>query len=304
MPSAAIEITVTGTAAVLPAGPARATADWFDYRRELGPHGYKHLPPAVRYLLAATRRALAATRPAEPGDAPPPERYGMVVGTSNAVAGLHAAMDRTVVATGSADLSPALAPYFSVNLGGGRLAAEHSLKGFHVTLTTTRVAGLEAIEVAARALALGRADTLLAGVTEEVLDPAEPGAPCSESGAVMLVVRRPVPGAEHHGRCRVRTAFMPPPATASAGRVLAAAITAVGGRGDHPVVAVLDSSRIGEAIRAELGERARLRPAGAGCLAPLAQVAATLRDATKPTIVISAAAQGNLAVALVTPATK
>ena len=304
MPAAALDIAVTGIGAVLPPGPGPAAPDWFDYRRVLGPHGYRHLPPAVRYLLAAARDARAAAQQAEPGAAAPPERSGLVLGSSSAVASLHTEMDRTVVATSSADLSPVLAPFFSVNLGGGRLAAEHALKGFHVTLTTPRTAGLEAIEVAARALALGRADALLVGAAEEALDPAEPGASCSESGAVLLVAHHPVPGRRDQGRCRVRTGFVPPPVTTNAGPVLAAALAAAGDNGDYPVVAVLDGSSTGAAIRAALGQRARVRPAGSGCLAPMSQVAVALGDQTGPTIVISAAAQGNLAVVLVTPATE
>ncbi|HET6213066.1 MAG TPA: beta-ketoacyl synthase N-terminal-like domain-containing protein [Micromonosporaceae bacterium] len=297
--------TVSGVGVVRPLEPdgehGRApTAGWFDYRRELGARGYKYVPPAFQYLLAAARRAMADAMGC--GDGFPAEARGVVVGTNSAVSALHAAMDRTVVASSAAELSPMVAPYFSVNLGGGRLAAEHSFKGFHATLTTPRVAGLEAIAVAARALALGRARWLLVGATEEALDPGDPAVRASESGAVALVVRR---GDGGPGHCRVRTRFIPPGTAAATARAVVAAALAdvVAGYGDPPIVAVLDGSPVGRAVAAALDERGRVKvmPAGAGCLEPLAQVAAALVGAAEPTVVVTAAAEGNVAVALVTP---
>jgi len=298
-------VAISGVALVRPAG-ARWTADgrraspppdWFDYRRELGQRGYKYVPEAYRYLLAAARRALAEAGYPQPDAAP--EDGGLVVGTNSAVARLHADMDRTVVAGSAADLSPATAPYFSINLGGGRLATEYAIKGYHATLTTPRVAGLEAIAVAARALALERARWMLVGATEERLDGAEPAAGLSESGAVALVAHPDAAAPPGSARCRVHLRYLPP--DSPVGPVLAAVLAAADAHGDRPVVAVLDGSPLGTAIAAELPGRARVVPAGAGCLEPLMQVAALLVDAAEPTVVVTAAAEGNLAVALVCP---
>ncbi|HZM83223.1 MAG TPA: beta-ketoacyl synthase N-terminal-like domain-containing protein, partial [Candidatus Limnocylindrales bacterium] len=235
---------ITRCATVLPPEPRWARdgtrtspPGWFDYKTELGPRGYKYLPPALHYLLTAARHALADGVGAA----------GVVLGTNSAVSALHAAMDRTVVQSHSAELSPMLAPYFSVNLAAGKLASEHRLTGFQLTLTSPRIAGLEAIQVAARALAMGRASCLLIAATEAAPDPAEPGADRGEEGAVVLVARplsnvdasgagvRSTAGSAGSsaalsggGTCRARTFFVPPDAPHRAGEALAAAWAGLG----------------------------------------------------------------------------
>ncbi|NUS86148.1 MAG: 3-oxoacyl-ACP synthase, partial [Streptomyces sp.] len=173
------DLIVTGVGTVRPEG--------FDFKTALGPRGYKYLPTASQYFLAAAKRALADAGPGTL-EATRAERRGAAVGTNSAAASLHDAMDRTVMETGAADLSPATAPYFSINLFGSRLATEHELKGFNLTFASPRVAGLEALETGRRALAAGRARWLLAGATEQVLAEGEPGAETSEAGAVALVL--------------------------------------------------------------------------------------------------------------------
>ncbi|ANZ39743.1 hypothetical protein BBK82_30580 [Lentzea guizhouensis] len=169
-----MNLLVTGIGVVSPRGrdavkaaesdPVRAWDGWFDHREELGRRGYKYLPPPAHHLLAAAKSALADSG-ASLESAEDIER-GVVIGTNSAVSPLHADMDRTVVHASSDDISPAFAPFFSINLIGSRLAPEHGLKGFNVTVTSPRIAGLEAIEIGARAVALGRARWLLVGVTE------------------------------------------------------------------------------------------------------------------------------------------
>ncbi len=310
-------VAVAGVAVVCPPGPrwtatgARIPppAGWFDHRTELGARGYKYLPPAQQYLLAAGRRAMADRKPDQDDFAT--QSWGVVVGTNSAVSSLHAAMDRTVVASGSNELSPMVTPYFSVNLAGGRLAAEHRLNGYHLTVTSPRTAGLEAIQVAGRALALGRARWLLIGSTEEVLAAGEPGAADSESGAVALVVHRPQSATEDGvGVCRVRTSFLPPASVASAEGMRDAAVVVdrmLAGLGlsrgaGAAFVAVLDSSPVGSAVAAAIERwRAPVLPAATGCLEPLIQVATALSTPSETTVVLSAAAEGNLALALVNP---
>ncbi|OPF82743.1 3-oxoacyl-ACP synthase [Streptomyces antioxidans] len=318
-------------------------AEGFDFRTALGRHGYKYLPAASQYFLAAAKRALAQAGPdaLEPVG---PEERGAAVGTNSAAVALHHTMDRTVTATGAGDLSPVTAPYFSINLFGSRLATEHDLKGFNLTFTSPRVAGLEALQNGLRALAAGRARRLLAGATEEALPEGEPGADTSEAGAVALVLE-PGPaarsrGATALGRVGVRSFFLPPKVAASAegaeraAALLRDALDALGHRPDRPlaVTAVLDGSPVGEAVAAALdgkapgegalGERAldgralggnalggrvladrpERVPAGAGALEPVARVAAALAAPDgHPHAVITAAAEGNAAVCLITP---
>ncbi|WP_413799482.1 beta-ketoacyl synthase N-terminal-like domain-containing protein [Streptomyces iranensis] len=298
-------------------------ADGFDFRTALGRHGYKYLPAASQYFLAAAKRALAQAGP-DALEAVGPEERGAAVGTNSAAVALHHTMDRTVTATGAGDLSPVTAPYFSINLFGSRLATEHDLKGFNLTFTSPRVAGLEALQTGQRALATGRARRLLAGATEEALPEVEPGADTSEAGAVALVLE-PEPAARSRrvaalGRVGVRSFFLPPKVAASAegaeraAALLRDALDALGHRPDRPlaVTAVLDGSPVGEAMAAALDEKAlggralagkpERVPAGAGALEPVARVAAALAAPEgHPHAVVTAAAEGNAAVCLVTP---
>ncbi|GAA0683513.1 hypothetical protein GCM10009548_63340 [Streptomyces malaysiensis subsp. malaysiensis] len=312
----AVGLVVTGIGTV--------DADGFDFRAALGRHGYKYLPAASQYFLAAAKRALAQAGP-EALEAVGPEERGAAVGTNSAAVALHHRMDRTVTTSGAGDLSPVTAPYFSINLFGSRLATEHDLKGFNLTFTSPRVAGLEALQTGQRALLTGRARRLLVGATEEALPEGEPGAGTSEAGAVALVLE-PEPAARSRGvaalgRVGVRSFFLPPKAAASAegaeraAALLRDALDALGHRPDQPlaVTAVLDGSPVGEAMAAALDEKAlggrppagkpELVPAGAGALEPVARVAAALgAPAGHAHAVITAAAEGNAAVCLVTPA--
>ncbi|MFE1935881.1 beta-ketoacyl synthase N-terminal-like domain-containing protein [Streptomyces sp. NPDC059474] len=313
-------------------------ADGFDFRTALGRHGYKYLPAASQYFLAAAKGALAQAGP-DALEAVGPEERGAAVGTNSAALALHHAMDRTVTATGAGDLSPVTAPYFSINLFGSRLATEHDLKGFNLTFTSPRVAGLEALQNGQRAIATGRARWLLAGATEEALPEGEPGADTSEAGAVALVLEPEAAarsrGAAALGRVGVRAFFLPPRVAASAegaeraAVLLRDALDALGHRPDQPlaVTAVLDGSPVGEAVAAALEEQVlegqvldvqvldeqapggrtavgkpERVPAGAGALEPVARVAAALgAPAGHLHAVVTSAAEGNIAVCLVTP---
>ncbi|MEU8827229.1 beta-ketoacyl synthase N-terminal-like domain-containing protein [Streptomyces sp. NPDC048636] len=300
------------------AGVGTVSADGFDFRTALGRRGYKYLPPASQYFLAAAKRALAAAGP-DALEATEPERRGAAVGTNSAAVALHRAMDDTVTGTGAGGLSPVLAPYFSINLFGSRLATEYDLKGFNLTLTTPRVAGFEALRTGQRAVAAGRARLLIAGATEEALPEGEPGADTSESGAVALLLEPAASvaarGGRALGRLGIRTSFLPPQlATAADGADRAAALVrdaldALGHRPDAPLTstALLDGSPVGEAVAAALeeitedGKYERI-PAGAGALAPVARAAAALDgDPGRAHAVVTAAAEGHLAVCLVTP---
>ncbi|GDY53957.1 hypothetical protein SVIO_045800 [Streptomyces violaceusniger] len=311
---AAVGLVVTGIGTV--------GADGFDFRTALGRHGYKYLPAASQYFLAAAKRALAQAGP-DALEAVGPEERGAAVGTNSAAVALHHSMDRTVTVTGAGDLSPVTAPYFSINLFGSRLATEHDLKGFNLTLTSPRIAGLEALQTGQRALATGRARRLLAGATEEALPEGEPGRaprrpgpsrwcwspnrpPAAGGGGAGPGGRPLVLPAAEGGRLRR--------GAEQAAALLRDALDALGHRPDRPlaVTAVLDGSPVGEAMAAALDEKAlggralagkpERVPAGAGALEPVARVAAVLGAPDGHAhAVVTAAAEGNAAVCLITP---
>ncbi|MEU1819310.1 beta-ketoacyl synthase N-terminal-like domain-containing protein [Streptomyces roseifaciens] len=320
---------VTGIGVVSPRGdtPSRldlngrpshdATDSWFDVAAELGPRGYKYVPPSCRYLLAATRRALA-----DAGDLLPlvPEvRRGMAVGTNNGIAGLIDAMDETITGPGAGRLSPATAPYFSINTLAGRAAVEHGIKGWNLTLTSPRTAGLEALQAGARAVAADRADLLLAGSTEALLPRHTPGHAASEAGAAVLVLepsaQAATRGAVSHGTCSTVTFSLPaaPPQGRArqqdrARQTVADALTSLLAPRtlDHPpsVRLVTDacpaSTTLG-ALLHDLGCRTRTVPAGMGTFLPLLHVIHRLAGGGPPRIVATAAPGGACAVTLVRP---
>ena len=293
------DLAVTGIGVACPwadtpsglAGPRRPAGDgtWFDPKIELGFRGAKYLPSACQYLLAAAARALADAGGCL--EAVDEERRAAAVGTNGAASALHHDMDRTVITSRAEDLSPLLAPFFSINLFGSRLGTQHLLKGFNLTLTSPRVAGLEAIEIGARSLRLGRSALLLAGATEAPPDPAEPGIGAAEAGAVVLVCEPPEAAAARaanvHGTCRARTCFVPPRLAGDergCGIVTAALVELLGGGAVPPVLAVLDGSPVAAAVAGALRqfgpfERAE---AGSGCLEPMLRVAELLAGGRSP----------------------
>jgi 3-oxoacyl-[acyl-carrier-protein] synthase II len=311
-------------ARLLAAGVADPAADgsWFDVRARLGGRGYKYLPPACHYLLAAARQALADAGGCL--DRHLPTGRALAVGTTGAVAALHAEMDSTVVASSADALSPALAPFFSVNLVAGRVSMEHAIKAFNLTLNTPAVGGLEALQAGSRAVAAGRATLLLAGATEPAAArSAGPGAAGTGAGAaaggapvgavVLVVEPAPPAGVVGYGSCVTRTLFLPPrllatPAgwRAAVARVQAEVERLVGPAAVAGCHAFTAGSPVGAAVTAALGRAglpATQAPAGTvaggGCLAPVLRVAGRLAAGGPAELVVATSAQGHVGLTLV-----
>jgi len=148
----------------------------FDPAAHLGPKGWKFLPPVTRAALAASRLALAdagldvaaSLRDAgeAAGTASAQERSAVVIGTNFAVAEINDRIDRALLAGGIAGISAVECPNFAVNVPASQVSITHRMKAFNVTLVNLLTAGCEAILLAARGLADGRADTALAGAIE------------------------------------------------------------------------------------------------------------------------------------------
>ena len=290
---------ITGIGVVVP--PPDAGGDWFDPRTALGPRGYKYLPPACQFLLAAGRRAVA-----DGGrlDGVPEERRAAVVGTNTGLAHLFAEMDATVTG-GTADaLSPALAPFFAVNVLGTRLVSEHAVKGPFMTVTSPRVAGIEALGAGARAMAAGRCDAWIAAVMEHPLD-----GPAG-SGAVAMILERPADaaarGARVYGTCAASALLAPPAtlATASGRRRLGKVLGSLLGDTAYQEVDVFgDGSATEEAVVSALADLpvgvVRRAPAGPGCLAPFARLARLLTEAggVRERLVLAVTGEGPVGVA-------
>ncbi|MFE2979019.1 beta-ketoacyl synthase N-terminal-like domain-containing protein [Streptomyces sp. NPDC059258] len=314
------EAVVTGAGVVTPLAGRTPEDPWFDYRARLGPRGYKYLPDACQYLLAAAREALVragedglGVDPAEEGGIAE-ERRAAAVGTNSAVAALHADITEVVREGGVNRLSPMTTPFFSVNLVASRLSTEYRLKGFNMTLTSPRVAGVEALHLASRELAAGRVDLVLAGATEAAdpgRGPAEP-----EAGAVVLTLRPPDTAVPEGGAVlRTTLGFVPPAALlGEAGRrrgnrevrEILDALTGTGGPGPDRIRLVVDGSPVAASVEAAVRDWSAGRvPVAvevggdrAGALAPLERLAdGLLGDPSAPQVVVTAAREGNVAFA-------
>ncbi|WP_207933953.1 beta-ketoacyl synthase N-terminal-like domain-containing protein [Actinomadura sp. KC06] len=298
-----MDAVVTGIGVVVPeAGDDPAT--WFDVRTRLGGRGYRYLPPAAQYLVAAARDALAGA-----GDVPE-DRRGAVLATNNGLTATLDEMDRTVADQGADDLSPARAPFFAINVLGNRLASDHGLKGFALTVTSPRVAGLEAVQSGLRALSAGRCEALLVAAAEDGLPDRAP-----EHGAVALAFEpraaAEARGARPYGACRVRTMFAPPRLLGDAagrdriGAAIRAAAKDLGNGATLPAEVVDDGSEVADlacrALADAAGHAAEIRrtPAGNGCLTPMTRLAELLTGPPGDRLIVAAAGEGNLALARV-----
>ncbi|MER5781864.1 beta-ketoacyl synthase N-terminal-like domain-containing protein [Streptomyces mobaraensis] len=281
-----------------------AAPGWFRADVALPGRGYRRLPDACKYLLAASRLAVrdAGDRFAETA----PDDRGATVAMNHAGAALLEELDGTITREGAAELPPSAAPFIAMSSFAGRLSLEHGITGFNLTVNSPVTAGLEALAVAARAVAAGRARTVLVGAVEEALSPSQRCGGGWEAGAAVLQCE-PAAGASggRYGTCRARGGFLRPGATAGEA---AAAFARLTGGDDLPdrVDAVLDDSAVGAAAarwlerRAAGGREVVVVPADAqaGCLTPVRRVVGLLarrHPAPARCAVLAASALGSLA---------
>lgn len=324
---ATLAITALGIIAPGVDGPATALrptpdapADWFDPATALPGKGYKKVPVGGQYLLAATRAALAADGAAVA--AAGPERTGVVVGTNNVGAETLESMDRTIIDAGAEELSPARGPFMAMSLFASRLSPEHQINGFNLTTNSPATAGIDALAIAARALAAGRASVLLVGAVEAAPPPHRFSGP-ADRGAAMLICEPTAAatarGAHVHGHCSARSAFLDPvaPDAAPVLERLVGSQYSTDAAGSGEVDAVLDDSPVGAAVAQWLSahvpaDRLTLTRVvtDAGCLTPIRLLVGRLAAAAVPRstaapvaqrrLILTASSHGNVAVATYT----
>jgi 3-oxoacyl-[acyl-carrier-protein] synthase II len=207
-------------------------------------------------------------------------------------------------------MPPSGAPFTAMSSFASRLSMEHDITGFNLAVNSPMTAALEAIQIAARAVAAGRASAVLVGAVEEALSPSQSPGPGSQAGAAVLYCEPAATGTARYGTCRARSAFLDPAAAAaSAAAVLAPLV------GDSPpgrIDAVLDDSAVGTAAARWLDSLAGdceivIVPttAQAGCLAPLQRVIGLFAQehaTAARRAVLAASAQGTIAIAELTVA--
>ncbi len=165
--------TLTGT--TTPDG----VGDWFSPVDFLGKRGTRLLPRGAQ-LTAACATLLPAGL-----DSVPAHRRGVWVATSTFAEQMHETMDDIIRVDGSDGLSPAQAPYFSVNLVASRLSKDVQSHGMATTITTPGTGLADALASAQSALRAGRVDRALVACTE-VPTPAD-GDPVTD-GCVSFVL--------------------------------------------------------------------------------------------------------------------
>ncbi|QXJ21387.1 hypothetical protein AGRA3207_002236 [Actinomadura graeca] len=319
------ELAVTGMGIAAPgisgpgdalAPPAEAAPGWFRTETALPGRGYRRLPAACKYLLAASRLAVADSggRFAETGR----DHRAAVVAVNHAGAALLEELDHTIMRRGAAELPPSTSPFIAMSSFASRLSLEHDITGFNLTVNSPVTAGIEAIQIAARAVAAGRARAVLVGAAEETLSPgqsaagppARPSGPGSQAGAAVLHCEPATEGDARYGTCMARSAFLDPAAAAAGAATVLGPLV-----GDDPpgrIHAVLDDSAVGTAVArwldrltGECDVVAVPATPQAGCLVPLQRVMGLLaQEHTAPTrsAVLAASAEGTIALAELTVA--
>ncbi|WP_369137441.1 beta-ketoacyl synthase N-terminal-like domain-containing protein [Modestobacter versicolor] len=304
-------VTVTRVGQCLPAalsvdgapagvGPVR-DQDWFDVTERLGRRGYRYLPLPSQLAIAAGRDAAVGADPALP-----PEQRTLWLGTASSASRVHAPLDATIRQSSSDELSPAAAPYFSVNLMAGRLASDLEARGGATTFTTPTTAGLDALAAAASALRLGRCARAVVVSVEVPPAAGQPPLEGEAAGAVAFSVVDAPAGTTVPGLADVtvrRGSWRPDTLLDDVSSLVQEHVRVAG---PAPVAVDLHAVPQAHALIADagladhLGVPVRLTAVTAGGLAPAAAVAAAVLDGA-PRIVLVAGAMGHLAAVLVRP---
>jgi 3-oxoacyl-[acyl-carrier-protein] synthase II len=121
-----------------------------------------------QFALAAAAMALDDAGGEPPGD---PARKGVVVATG--IGGLNTLEDQiqTRLEKGERRVSPFLVPMMMANAGGASISMRYGWQGPCETIVTACAASTHSIGYAARLIAWGRCDAMLAGGTESTLTP-------------------------------------------------------------------------------------------------------------------------------------
>jgi 3-oxoacyl-[acyl-carrier-protein] synthase II len=138
----------------------------FDPEPILGKKGLRLLDRTTRLALAAAALALD-----DAGLAPPPagaERAGVVLATTVGSAQSRGEFFVEAIRGGPRAVNPALFPNTVVNSPASQVAIRFGLRGPNTTIASGFTASLRALDVAARLVASGQADLVLAGGVEEL----------------------------------------------------------------------------------------------------------------------------------------
>lgn len=150
----------------------------FDAKQFMNPKDARRYDEFMHYAMAATGMALQDAgfiSEISADDAPvqgvDPERFGVVLGSG--IGGIQTIEDScdTLSNKGAKKVSPFIIPGSIVNMAAGLVAIKHDLKGPNLATATACTTATHAIGLAARLIAYGDADVMLAGGSEKGSSP-------------------------------------------------------------------------------------------------------------------------------------
>lgn len=142
----------------------------FDPDAVMSPKDRKRVDDFILYAIAAADEALADAN-WKPESDEDQERTGVMIGSG--IGGLGPIADTAIVLKeqGVRRVSPFFIPSALINLASGQVSIRHGLKGPNHSVVTACATGAHAIGDAARLIALGDADVMVAGGAESSIVP-------------------------------------------------------------------------------------------------------------------------------------
>lgn len=122
----------------------------------------------IQYAMVAAEEAIQSSGLTDSFD---PDRCGVAVGSGIGGLGTIEQNVRQLVASGPRKVSPFLVPGSVVNMASGNIAIRHTMRGPNFSIATACTTGAHNIGFAARAIACGDADVMLAGGSEAACCP-------------------------------------------------------------------------------------------------------------------------------------
>ncbi|MCU0756137.1 MAG: beta-ketoacyl-ACP synthase II [Xanthomonadales bacterium] len=141
----------------------------FDPTRWIPAKDVKKMDPFIHYAIAAADEALADSGLL--GGGLDPERVGVAIGAGIGGIGGIEKTTEAYLAGGPRKISPFFIPSTIVNMASGHVAIRHGFKGPNIAVVTACTTATHNIGLAARMIAYGDADAMVAGGTEHATTP-------------------------------------------------------------------------------------------------------------------------------------
>ena len=148
------------------------TVDGFDIGLYMNAKDARRYDTFVQYGVAAAAQALKqagfiSELQAAPVQQVDPDRIGVIIGSG--IGGITTIEDTSVKlhSEGPRKISPFFVPSAIVNMAAGQVAIRHGIKGLNLATSTACTTATHAIGLAARLIAYGDADVILAGGCEK-----------------------------------------------------------------------------------------------------------------------------------------